>query len=119
MTTGRRTFNVTVFLLWGTLLAWATYFLLLYVVIALACERGYADAQIAGFRLIPAAGVVGFVLALGVTGALAAAAWRRWHGATSANGRFLGFVAMALGLLALAALAWTTLPPVLLDTGCA
>jgi hypothetical protein len=31
----------------------------------------------------------------------------------------VGFVSIVLGWLALAALAWTTLPPLLLQTGCA
>jgi hypothetical protein len=114
------TFTATTFLLWSALLTWAAYFLFVYVGTALACARGLADdSRIAEFRLVPAAAGIAFVVALVVTVAFTVAAWRRRRSATAPSRRFVGFVSWALGLLALAALAWTTLPLLLLDTRCA
>lgn len=114
------TFTATTFLLWSALLTWAAYFLFVYVGIALACTRELAaDTRIAGFRLIPLVAGIAFVVALALTGAFTIAAWRRQRSTTTSSRRFIGFVSWVLGLLALAALAWTTLPPLLLDTGCA
>jgi hypothetical protein len=118
-TRARPTFTVTTFRLWSALLAWAAYFLLVYVAIALACERGFADLRILGVPVVPAVTGGTFLVAFGVTGAFAAAAHRRERQATTTARRFLEFVTCVLGMLALAAIAWTTLPPVLLDTGCA
>jgi uncharacterized membrane protein len=114
-----RSFTATTLALWGALLAWGAYFLLVYVATALFCERGIADERVFGFRIIPAMVVAAFVVALGITGVLVGTAWRRQRAAGEASRRFLDFVASVLGLLALAALVWTTLPPILLDTGCA
>jgi hypothetical protein len=119
MNPARRTFTATTFMLWSALLAWAAYFLILYVGIALACARGFADVRLLGVRFVPGLTVGAFLIALAITVALVAAAWRRQHGAPSPTQRFVGFLASVLGLLALAAIAWTTLPPILLHTGCA
>jgi hypothetical protein len=119
MSSAPRTFTRTTLLLWSALLAWAAYFLVLYIGIALACARGFADERILGVRFIPAMTIGAFLVALGASGAFAGAAWRRRQRAASPTQRFVGFVAAVLGLFALAAIAWTTLPPVLLHTGCA
>ena len=115
----RRRFTNTMLRAWGGLLAWAGYFLLVYVLIALACERGFADARIGGVALVPFVAVTALVPALAVTVWLATWARRRARlEEAPAGSRFADFLGWALGALAVLALAWTALPSLLLRTGC-
>jgi hypothetical protein len=118
-TDGLSTFTATTFVLWRALLTWAAYFLVVYVGVAVACERGFADLRVAGVRFVPLLVGATFAASLILTVWYTLAARRRYRTADSDSARFVGFVSSILGLLALAALAWSTLPPLLLDTGCA
>lgn len=105
--------------LWGGLLVWAAYFLVLYVTVALACERGFADAQVAGIGLLPFVAAAGLLAAWASTGALVVAAHRRAREQHARGARFANLLGWTLGLLGLIATAWTALPLLLLGTGCA
>ena len=112
-------FALTTAQLWGGLLIWAAYFLISYVVVALACERDFAAVRVAGIALVPFVSGVGLVTALAATGALVLAARRRSRAARADGARFADLLAWTLGLLALLAIVWTGLPHLLLPTGCA
>ena len=112
-------FTASTLQLWGGLLIWAAYFLVLYVIVALACERDFADVRVAGFGLVPFVTAVGLVVAIACTGALVLASRRRLRSDRPRGARFADVLGWTLGLLALLALLWTALPPLLLRTGCA
>ena len=114
-----RSFTRNAVQLWGGLLVWAAYFLVVYVVGAVACERDFTDVRIVGVGLVPFAGAAGLFAALAATAALARSAWRRARTDATHGGRFVGALAWTLSLLTLLALAWVALPPLLLRTGCA
>ncbi|HEX5650948.1 MAG TPA: hypothetical protein VFX69_14925 [Steroidobacteraceae bacterium] len=115
---GRR-FTSTMLRAWGGLLAWASYFLVVYVLVALACERGFADARIGGVAFVPFVAIAALLPALAVTVWLALSALRRARlDVAPAGSRFADFLGWALGALAVLALAWTALPSMLLRTGC-
>jgi hypothetical protein len=63
---GRRT--VQVLLMLGGLIAWAVQFTVVYGVTSTLCGRGWADATLLGFRVVPATIVVTTLLMLAVTG---------------------------------------------------
>jgi hypothetical protein len=113
------TFTATTFFVWSALLIWVAGFLLVYVGIALACERGFADVEVAGIPFIPLLAAFAFAVTLALTIVVIRAARRRQRTASERTARFVGFVASVLGLLALAAIGWSALPPLLLFTGCA
>jgi hypothetical protein len=115
-----RRFTVATLRLWGGLLVWAAYFLVVYVVAALACERGFADVHIAGVDVVTFVSAGGALVSFALTGALVAVT-RRGARADSARGgaRFADRLGWTLGLLGLLAIAWTALPHLLLRTGCA
>lgn len=104
---------------WSGLLVWAAYFVGLYVFAALACERGFAHAQVVGIRVVPFAAACGLIVALVITVVLAVVARRHLRSARPLVTPFADFLAWALALLAALALLWTALPALLLQTGCA
>jgi hypothetical protein len=109
-------FTPTTFFVWGGLLIWAADFLFVYVFAAVACARRFADAEIAGLRLVPVATSLASIAASIATLVLILRAVRRAHGGdyVDESSRFIQFLAIALGALALVAIAWTALPPLML-----
>ncbi|MGO4386305.1 hypothetical protein AB4Y85_02090 [Microvirga sp. 2YAF29] len=65
---GRRT--VQVLLMLGGLLAWAVQFTVIYAVTSTLCGRGWADATLLGFHIVPATIVATTLLMLAATGIL-------------------------------------------------
>jgi hypothetical protein len=63
--TGRRTIQVLLML--GGLLAWAVQFTVIYAVTSTLCGRGWADAMLLGFRIVPVTIVATTLLMLGAT----------------------------------------------------
>lgn len=110
-------FTPTLFFIWGGLLVWAADFLFVYVFAALACARGFVDQRVAGFPIVPFAITLASIVALLATAALMWRALRRAHGNARADehSRFILFLAIALSALALVAIVWTALPPLLLQ----
>jgi hypothetical protein len=115
-----RRFTPTSFLLWSGLLIWAADFLLIYVIEAIACAKGFADAAILGIGIVPWTTLV-CTLAATVATALTLRRCVRQARAAQSDERvqFTLFVTAATGGLALIAIAWTALPGLLLQTGCA
>lgn len=113
-------FAPTAFFIWSGLLVWAADFLLVYVFAALACARGFAHLQIAGFSIVPFVTTLVSIVALLATAALMWPALRRARNGPSSDqhSQFILFLAIALSALALIAIVWTGLPPLLLRVGC-
>jgi hypothetical protein len=114
-----RRFTVATLRLWGGLLVWAVYFLVVYVVAALACERGFADVHIAGVDVVTFVSAGGALVSFAATGALVAVTRRAARAESAPGARFTDRLGWTLGLLGLLAIAWTALPHLLLRTGCA
>jgi hypothetical protein len=90
------------------------HFAFSYIFAALACARRWADAQVLGFDIVPAAIVVAAVLSLATIAAIAFGRWRRrpaaaGAAATSGN-HFLADASRALAVLAAAAVLLTAAP---------
>jgi hypothetical protein len=113
-------FAPTAFFIWSGLLIWAVDFLFVYVFAAIACARGFADARIAGMRVIQ------FVTILVTLLALAASAITMWimlrrlrhEPEQDSSLTFIRFLALALGALATLAIIWNSLPPIVLRDQC-
>ena len=114
-----RPFTVAVFRLWGGLLVWAVYFLVVYVVAAVACARDFASVRVIGVDLVSFVTAAGFIVSLATTGALVVVTRRGARHEPARSARFADLLGWTLGLLGLLALAWTALPHLLLRTGCA
>ena len=107
-------FTRTTFTLWASLLVWAALFLLVYVFVAVACERGFADREVLGVGIVTVVS-----LAAGVLAAVTIACVRRRTargadiGQGSSTSRFNRFVTAASAGLAGAAVLLLMLPPLL------
>ncbi|HEY8537561.1 MAG TPA: hypothetical protein VIL28_01770 [Steroidobacteraceae bacterium] len=111
-------FTPTTLFVTGSLLIWLLTFALVYVFAALACARGFAGMRLGGMPLVPAVTTVCVLLAAIGTLWLVRRGLR--YGRTQEaeeHSRFVGFVASASGVLALLALVWVGLPPLLIG-GC-
>lgn len=103
------------------MVVWALHFLLIYVLMGLVCARDWSTRSIAGLPM-PAWLLLG--LAVGALLALALLALRAWRSlrdarirvqdASAERARFIAGAMLALCLLAAIAVAWTTLPALLL-----
>ena len=116
---GRERFTVSMLRLWSGLLVWAAYFLVVYVVAALACARGFAGVLVAGLDVVTLVTVAGLIVAIVATAALVLTTRRRERSQPADGARFADRLGWTLGLLALLAIVWTALPHLLLRTGCA
>ena len=92
----------------------AAHFAFSYVFAALACARRWADAQVLGFDIVPAAIVIATVVSLAAIAAIALAQWRRplrpAPAAPCDGHRFLADASRALTVLAAAAVLLTAAP---------
>ena len=116
---GRRFTPTALFICGGTLI-WASDFLAMYVIAAIACAKGWAALTIAG---MPFVAFVGTVLTLaagaGTIGVLRAGLKRlRENGRLDESVRFIYFLAAAIGVLALVAILYNALPAWFLATEC-
>jgi hypothetical protein len=100
--------------IWGGLLIWAADFLFIYAFAALACARRFADERIAGFGVVQVATLASSVAALTATAWLMRNARRELRERPAA--RFHAFLAAALSGLAVLAIVWTALPPLMSGT---
>ena len=115
-----RKFAPTTFLIWSGLLIWAADFLLIYVIQAIVCAKGYAHMAVFGLQAIPATTLLCTLAATFAVIAVALRCMRRIRAAPPDERiHFTLFVAAAISGLALTAIAWTALPGLLLRTGCA
>jgi hypothetical protein len=106
------------FLVAGGLLAWMADFVLVYVFAALACARGFADATLVGLPIVPLVTVLASLTAGTITILIGRRGYRMRHAAeVDEHTRFIGFVALAGGSLALVALLLLVMP-VLVTSAC-
>lgn len=107
-------FTPTALFIVGSLLVWMANFVVVYVIGALACARGFADIQILGLPIVSVATAASSLVAAIVTVVLlrkGTIALRDRH--ASEQSRFIGFVALMTSVLALIALVLVALPPLL------
>ncbi len=108
-------------------MVWAVHFLVLYVMAAVACAKGFYDAEILGIgvvRLIGAAVTLGAVVLI-LHGTRMS--WRRWRTGPSSpppphdasdpdsRSRFIAYSGLLLCGLALIATVWQALPLLFFD----
>lgn len=115
-----RRFTPTAFLICAGLLIWAADFLLVYVIAAIACAKGFAGVTVLG---LPFVAFVGTVLTLAAC--LATAVVLRigvkhlqTNGRLGESVRFIYFLAAAIGALALIAILFNVIPAWVLATHC-
>lgn len=109
-------FTATTFLVLGGLLVWMANFVFVYVFAAVACARGFADARWSGLPVVTLATLLSSVIA-GVITVLIARRGYRLHAAVEADEhtRFIGFVTLAGGALALVALVLLVMPVIVMS----
>lgn len=113
-------FAPTTFFIWGGLLVYALDFLFVYIFAALACAKRFAEARWLGMPLVPLVTTIAGLLAAAAVGFVMWTAVRRNRAEPDADEqtRFIRFLAIAGGGLALVALLWLSLPPLLLANAC-
>lgn len=113
-------FAPTAFLIWSGPLIWMGNFLFVYVFAALACAQRIADMELLGFGIVPFATTASSILAAVAILVVMRTAARRWHAESTSDthSRFIRFVTLGSAALALVALAWVALPPLLATTAC-
>jgi len=112
----RHPFTSTTLLIAGGLLAWLAEFVFVYGFAAVACARGFADVSLLGLPIVP---VLTIVTSL-VTAAITVMLVRRGRRLQSELGaddhsRFIGFVIVASGGIALIALVLLVLPAIVVS----
>lgn len=101
------------------LLIWAADFLFIYVFAALACARGYADASVLGFGIVPFASAISSIAAFAASGAVALAAQRYRRRNARDHDQFRRGLAFIVAVLSLIAVAMTAVPGMLIKGTCA
>jgi hypothetical protein len=102
------------------LLIWAADFLIIYVVAAVACAKGYEQTTIAGIPFVAFVGTAVTLVAAGGTWAVLHVAILRLKKIPDADTslRFVYFLAGAIATLGLLAMLFNVLPAWLLATQC-
>ena len=98
----------------GAFTIWALHFLFLYGFQALACARGFADAQVGGVGIVQAAGALATAVAALACLWLLLAPPRVAEPPDDEASSFLIRLRMATAALALLAIGWNALPLALL-----
>ena len=111
-------FLTTTFLVMGGLLVWMADFVFVYVFAAVACAKGFADATLWGLPVVTLVTLSASLIAGGVTVLIGRRGYRL-HSAVEMDEytRFIGFVTLACGGLALVALVLLVIPAVVM-TAC-
>jgi hypothetical protein len=113
-------FTTTAFFIWCGLLIWTADFLFVYIFSALACARRFGDITVAGLPIVPVSTTLVSLVALTCTVAVMRVALKRER-ADSPSGepsKLIRFLALALGALAVIAIVWSALPPLVLRSHC-
>ena len=105
-------FTRTFLYMLGGLIVWAIRFLAVYIFTALACARGWAEAELAGFGIVPAAIVLAAIAGIGACLALIVHACRRMRLRPEGddNARFVHGLAALIAGIATVAMIWETVP---------
>jgi hypothetical protein len=113
---GRRTMQVSFML--GGLIAWAVQFTLIYGVTSTLCGRGWADATLFGFGIVPATILLTTLVALVATAVLFGLSVRQSNqlreGPVSATDSFMSHATFLINGLSLVVIAWHGLPALIL-----
>jgi hypothetical protein len=112
-------FTPTAFLIWSGLLIWMGNFLFVYTFAALACARSFVHAKVFGVAIVPlAASASSSLAAFAIIAVMRTAARRLRDQQSSEHSRFIYRVTLGAGGLALLALVWVALPPLLTKIEC-
>ena len=113
-------FASTTLFIGSSLLIWMADFLFVYVFAALACARGFANSELFGISIVPLVTTASTLLAALATAAVIwmAASRLRRKSTADRHARFIHRVALGAGVLALLALAWLALPPLIAVARC-
>lgn len=115
---GRRT--VQVLLMLGGLLAWAVQFTVIYGVTSTLCGRGWADATLLGFRVVPVTIVATTLLLLAATGVFLLIALRVQRQMRDEPGSptdiFMSQASVLINAFSLIVLIWHAVPAFLLPS---
>lgn len=104
-------FTATSFLILGGLLVWMAAFVFVYVFVAVACAKGFADARLSGLPVVTLVTLSGSLLAGVATVLIVRRGYRLHRGPEmDEHTRFIGFVTFASGALALVALLLLVMP---------
>jgi hypothetical protein len=115
----RSRFTATTLLITGALLIWALQFASSYVLVAIACARGFAHARILGLRMLPSMLTVMTIVSLIAVTVLIAHARRRARLECGPSVvPFASSMAVACAALAVVAIAMTGLVAVLTFAQC-
>jgi hypothetical protein len=114
-----RRFAPTTAFLMGGLLIWIFNFGFVYVFAALACARGFAHVHVMGLNIVPVVTTLATLLSAAATILLVIAARRRDRTSSPAEPNpaeaetrsVISFVTVATSGIALVALVWLALPP--------
>lgn len=105
-------FTATTLFIVGSLLVWTANFVVVYVIGALACARGFEDVRLLGLPIVSIATIASSLIAAAVTIVLLRKGLLVWRArGSSEHSRFIGFVALMTSGLALIALVLVALPP--------
>jgi hypothetical protein len=111
-------FTATALFVCGGLLIWAADFLVIYVIAAIACARGYATTSIIGIPFVGFIGSVVTLIAVIATAVIVHAAARKWRSHEQGASGFIYFLAATIGAIAIVAMVFNVLPAWLLATEC-
>ncbi len=116
---GRR-FTPPALFMCGGILIWASNFLAIYVIAAIACAKGWAALTIGGMPFVAFIGTVLTIVAGAGTAFVLRAGLKRLraNGQLDESVRFIYFLAAAIGMLALVAILYNALPAWFLATEC-
>jgi hypothetical protein len=104
-------FTRTTFLILGGLLVWIADFVFVYVFVAVACARGFADVSWFGAPIVTMMTLLASVIAGAATVLVVRCGYRLQRDvATDEQSRFIGFVTLASSGIALIALVLLVLP---------
>jgi hypothetical protein len=109
-------FTPTMFLVAGGLLAWMADFVLVYVFAAVACARGFADASVFGLPVVMLVTILASLTAGTITILIVRRGYRMRQAVdVDEHTRFIGFVTLAGGSLALVALVLLVMPALVMS----
>lgn len=111
-------FTLTTLFMCGGLLIWAADFLLVYVIAAIACAKGYAVDTIAGVPFVAFVATVITLIGIAATVLLLRIAIRKLRAQTQEANRFIYTLTASVAGMATLAMFFNVLPAWLLATEC-
>ena len=115
---GVHPFTLTTVFICGGLLIWAADFLLVYVIAAVACAKGFAMNTIAGMPFVAFVATIITLVAIVATVLLLRIAIRKLRAQTQEANRFIYTLTASIAGMATLAMFFNVLPAWLLATEC-